>query len=244
MTTLFNDKVGFIYNEIKDNNSITGRTIIDVMMNIPLLWWAYRETGDPTFLKVASTHSLRTAEELVREDGSTIQVLDFDIKTGKIFRKHTTQGYNSNSCWSRGQAWALYGFALAYKATKNKLIKRVLQRVVNYYVSNLPSDFVPFWDFRDPNIPNCPKDTSASAIACSGMMETRDHMDVCTRAIGSLTEKYVKTYGDGILSHGCFYKPAGLGIGESLIWGDYYFVEALLKLEGNEIVKNLYTYRL
>lgn len=242
MTTLFDKKIGFIYNIIRDGSQIIGRTIIDVMMNIPLLLWAYSETYDYNFLKIALTHSLRTIEELIRTDGSTIQVLDFDLKSKKILKKHITQGYSNDSCWSRGQAWAVYGFILAYKATKNKRVRNALQSILDYYISNLPSDFVPFWDFRDPNIPNCPKDTSASAIASSGMLELKNYKHVGIKTIKSLIKNYIKTHGDGILSHGCFYKPAGIGINESLIWGDYYFVEALLKIKGNEIVKSLYTY--
>lgn len=101
LSTLFNGKARFIYNKIDGR---TGRTPIDVMMNLPLLWWAYDKTRDGKFFKVAYTHSIRTIEEFIREDYSTVHVIDFDLVTGKILRKITMQGYSDDSCWSRGQA--------------------------------------------------------------------------------------------------------------------------------------------
>lgn len=112
LATLFNKKSGFVYKDFTLNGKKAGRVMIDVMMNLPLLWWAYEETDAEKYYNVAITHSKRTIDEFIRDDYSTIHVIDFDLETGEIIRKTTVQGYGNDSCWSRGQAWAIYGFAL------------------------------------------------------------------------------------------------------------------------------------
>ena len=168
LTKCFNEKSGFIYEENKLNNKRIGRTIIDVMMNLPLLWWAYRETGNTKYYDLAYSHSRRTTDEFIRKDYSTIHAIDFDLKTGKIIRKITVQGYNNESCWSRGQAWAIYGFTLAYKTSKDELFLKTAEKLARYFIKFLPNDYVPYWDFNDPE--KSVKDSSAAAIACSGLI--------------------------------------------------------------------------
>lgn len=233
LSTLFHEKASFVYNKIDEK---TGRTIIDAMMDLQLLWWAYEETGDKKYYNVAYTHAKRTIEEFIREDYSTIHVIDFDLETGKIMRKITVQGYSDNSCWSRGQAWAIYGFTLAYKYTKDELFLKTAENVARYFLRNLPEDFVPYWDFDDPN--KKVKDSSAAAIASSGLLTLselsglEELREVAIKILNSLCDNYLLG-GDeeGILKQGCFHKPENMGVDETLIWGDYYFVEALMKVE-------------
>ena len=215
-----------------------GRTIIDVMRELPLLWWGYEETGEEKFFNIAYIHSKRTIEEFVREDYSTIHVIDFDLKTGEIIRKITVQGYSDDSCWSRGQAWAIYGFTLAFKASKDKLFLKAAQKLAEYFLKNLPEDYVPYWDFNNPEIQNAVKDSSAAAIACSGLLilsefsGREDFREISVSILNSLCNNYLVEEGkNGILKHGCYHKPENIGVDESLIWGDYYFTEALMKVE-------------
>jgi len=232
LSTLFHDKAGFVYDKIDER---TGRTIIDVMMNLPLLWWAYEETNDHKYLNVAYTHAKKTLKEFIREDFSTIHVIDFDLENGKIMKKITVQGYNDNSCWSRGQAWAIYGFTLAYKYTKDKLFLKTTRNLAEYFIKNLPEDYVPYWDFDDPE--KSVKDSSAAAIASSGLLTLselsgqEEFRETALRILDSLWDYYLAEENrDGILKHGCYHKPEGIGVDESLIWGDYYFVESLMKI--------------
>jgi len=107
------------------------------MMNLPLLWWAYEEADDKKYYNVAYTHSKRAFEEFIRDDYSTIHVIDFDLETGEIIRKITDHGYSNDSCWSRGQAWAIYGFALAYKTSKDQLFLKVAEKLAEYFIKTL-----------------------------------------------------------------------------------------------------------
>ena len=235
LSTFFNESSGFVYHEITIGGKKVGRTIIDVMMELPLLWWAYEETGEEKFFNIAYTHSKRTIDEFIREDCSTIHVIDFDLETGEIIRKITVQGYSDDSCWSRGQAWAIYGFALAYKYTKDKLFLKTAENLARYFIKNLPEDFVPYWDFDDQN--KSVKDSSAAAIASSGFLDLSDlsgkgeFRNAAINILNSLCGNYLSGEDkNGILKHGCFHKPAGMGVDESLIWGNYFFIEAIMKI--------------
>jgi unsaturated chondroitin disaccharide hydrolase len=237
LATFFHTKTGFVYNNFTMNSKKVGRTIIDVMMNLPLLWWAYEETNDHKYLDVAYSHCKRTIDELIREDYSTAHVLDFNLETGKIIRKITIQGYNEDSCWSRGQAWAIYGFTSAYKYTEDEIFLKTAKKLAEYFMKNLPEDYVPYWDFDDPE--KEAKDSSAAAIAASALLNLselsrkEEFREVAISILSSLCDNYLSDEEeDGILKHGCFHKPAGIGVDESLIWGDYYFIEALLKVRG------------
>jgi unsaturated chondroitin disaccharide hydrolase len=236
LSTFFNESSGFVYHEITIGNKKAGRTIIDVMMELPLLWWAYEETGEEKFYNVAYTHSKRTIEEFIRKDYSTIHVIDFDLETGEIIRKITVQGYSDDSCWSRGQAWAIYGFALAYKTSKDELFLRTAENLAEYFIRKLPEDYVPYWDFNDPK--QEARDSSAAAIASSGLLDLselsrkEEYRAVAINILSSLCNNYLSGEDeDGILKYGCFHKPEGMGVDESLIWGDYYFIEALMTVE-------------
>ena len=230
----FNDKISAI--TLSGDPKESGLTAIDTMMNLPLLWWAYERTHDIRYYNAAYKHSITTMQHLVREEGSTYHIIEFVPESGGVRRKTTLQGYNEESCWSRGQAWAIYGFALAYKYAKEGEFLRTTEKLVDYYIAKCSSDYVPYWDFNDPEIPNAVRDSSAAAITASGLLdlfkfsEENKFGDIALNILNSLCKGYLAEEGEeGILKHGCFNKPEGKGVNESSIWGDYYFVEAMAK---------------
>lgn len=236
---LFHVRSGFICQEILEGGRKFGRTVIDVMMNLPLLWWAYGETGERRYYEAARVHSIKTLENLIGKNRPAIHAIDLDLKTGEIVRKLTLHGYSFDSCWSRGQAWCIYGFTLAYNATKEKAFLNTAEGLADYFIKNLPADHVPYWDFNDPNIPNSVKDSSAAAIACSGLITLSElsgkprYKKAENEISNSLLTNYIaEEKHDGILAHGCFDMPKKIGVNECLIWGDFYFLEAMLKMQG------------
>lgn len=235
----FNQHLKMIYDEMvleKENKTI-GKIIIDIMPNLKLLWWAHEETGNREYYNTADIHSQRTREELIREDGSSFQGMIFDLKTNEILRKVTFQGINTESCWSRGQAWGILGYAMAYQATGRKEYFYVAKKLITCFINNLPGDKVPYWDFNADENPTTIRDTSAATIACSGLLtlyrNTKDkyYKNKAEEIIVSLIENYLAGINrEGILTDGCFYIQKDWGVNESLIWGDYFFVESLMQL--------------
>ena len=225
---------------------------IDTMMNIELLFWASRNGGLSEWRDMAANHAYTTINDLVREDGGTFHLADYNATTGELVRRFTLQGYDDNSTWSRGQAWALYGFTVCYRETQDPNFLAAAQLVAEYFIDNLPADSVAYWDFDAPNIPNAERDSSAASIAASGLLElstlahqdslkqkyfTTAHQILLSLALSNSLDGYlaVDTNGDalspGILMHGCYYHTLAGGsvYDDSLIWGDYYFLEALLR---------------
>ncbi|MFX1391965.1 MAG: hypothetical protein ACFFAH_00185 [Promethearchaeota archaeon] len=233
----YDERFGFIYEEIIEEKKRIGRVIIDIMLNLPLLWWAFEETKNKKYYNPTYTHSKNTIKELIRDDYSTIQGFNYDFEKLEILEKRTFQGINVNSCWSRGQAWGLYGYILAYNYTKDNEFLKVAENLAQYFIFNLPSDYIPYWDFNAPDTNTKLRDSSAAAIASSGLFDLYIHTkkdlykDSAIKIIKSLFENYLTNKNEyGILTEGCFHKNKNLGLKESLIWGDYYFFEGLLKL--------------
>jgi unsaturated chondroitin disaccharide hydrolase len=238
--SLYNPKSGFIQIRPKER----GIAAIDTMMNLFLLWWAYEETKDKRYFEAAFNHSIATMKSMIREDGSTVHIVKFDPVTGEIIKKLTLQGYSNISCWSRGQVWAIYGFAVAYEKTKYDDFLITAKRTADYFVSHLPGDFVPYWDFDNQKIPNTVKDSSAAAIASSALLDLarleRDetvamrYKKTASKILQSLTKSYLAKDKNepGILMHGCLDKPMGLSIDSCTTFGDYYCMEALIKMIG------------
>ena len=237
----YNEKIGGI-TTLGDPEEC-GLTAIDTMMNLPLLWWTYEKTGNEKYHDTACRHALRTQQHIVRKDGSTCHGIGFDPCTGQIKEKYTLQGANAESCWSRGQAWGIYGFAFAYKYTKKEEFLKTAEKLADYYIVNCPLDYVPYWDFNDSAISNTVKDSSAAAITASGLLDLANvvpdkikaekYEQMACSIFGSLTKNYLSIRSDsqvGILLHGCFHKPKNVAIDNSLIFGDYYYMEALTKL--------------
>lgn len=221
-----------------------GRIIIDCMMNIPLLYWAYGQTGDERYRQAAVVHADKSRRYLMRGDDSSYHTFYFDPADGRPIGGGTHQGYHDGSTWTRGQAWAIYGFALSYRYTGNPLYLDTAKRAARYFIAHLPEDHVAYWDFDAPVLPGTPRDSSASAIAACGMLEIVGHLaeddadrELLTgsvqRAMTSLVRNYA-TIGapdaEGLLRHGSYHVRGGRGPDDFMIWGDYYYLEALLRL--------------
>jgi unsaturated chondroitin disaccharide hydrolase len=240
LATRYHPTVGCIY---RTSSSTDVEVIIDAMMNLELLFWASKHGGDQTGYDRAVSHALKTMEHHVRPDGSTYQVVDFDPQTGAVRRKRTRQGIDAETTWSRGQAWGIYGFTMTYRETDDQRFLETARRIADYYIAHLPPDRVPYWDFQAPTVlgPSEPRDTSAAAIAASGLLElarleldpgrSAKYLSAATETIASLSSVAYLARGTSnaaILLHGTYHKLAGL-YDTGLIWGDYYFLEALLR---------------
>jgi len=222
------------------NRDQLGWVIIDSMMNIPLLHWAYRETKDPRFYHIAVKHADTVMKNFVREDGSVHHIVELDPLTGQVVSIPIGQGYASGSSWTRGQAWAIYGFALSYKYTGDLKYLEVSRRVADYFIANLSDDGIPVVDFKAPAEPVM-KDTAAAAIAVSGIIELMTLLDdkenQCYR---DAVERLLKGLEDNcdfglnkqsILQNGTERYHSTTGIHIPIIYGDYYLMEALLKIK-------------
>jgi len=216
---------------------------IDIMMNVGILFYAARETQDQTLHKIAMDHCLTTRRVLVRGDGSTAHEGIFDLATGEFLRQSTHQGYRGDSCWSRGLTWSLYGFGIAYRYTRDRRFLETAELNADYYIEHTPHSGVPPWDYDAPQDQRKQPDSSAAAIAASGLLDlaefsasrakARLYRDTAFRILETLTgEEYLAhaTPGwEGILKRGVYHIHKGLGVDESVMWGEYFFVEALIK---------------
>ncbi len=240
LATRFNPTVGCV--KSWDNRKWEYPVIVDNMMNLELLFWASQNGGPRHLYDIAVTHAEKTMRNHFRPDGSTYHVLDYDTTNGSVIWKGTHQGYADGSCWSRGQAWAIYGFTMSYRFTRDPRFLQTAQRAADYYVDHLPADHVPYWDFNAPNIPDEPRDASAGAIATSALLELSTLVnDTATKnryfqtAEASLEALSAEPYFSagphtgGILKHAVGSKPARSEVDVSLIYGDYYFIEAMLR---------------
>ena len=222
-----------------DDPTRRGRTIVDTMMNLDLLFWATAQTGEPRFADIAIAHAETCQTHHVRPDGTTAHVYDFDPETGEEIGQNTHQGYSPTSCWARGQAWAMYGFATAFRRTGDARFLETARRTCDWFVAHLPPDHVPYWDFDAPDIPHDVRDSSAAAIAACGLLDLADstqapsYRQVALQILSSLATDYTSRgypEEEGILLHATGAKPRGKEVDISLTYGDYYFMEALLRL--------------
>lgn len=219
---------------------------IDIMMNVGIIFYAALETGDRALLDLARTHSLTTRRTLVRGDGSTSHEGIFNLETGEFLKQTTQQGYRGDSCWSRGLAWSLYGFGTCYQLTRDPVYLEVAQLNADYWLANAPSDGVVPWDFDAPQdnsaLSRSQVDTSASAIAAVGLFNLAElstgsarrnaYRDLALKTMDSLTANYLGKGTDGwegILRGGVYHIHKQLGVNESVMWGEFFFVEALQK---------------
>lgn len=228
------------------NQEKKGWAIIDSSMNLSILFWASEELKDPRFKYIAKAHADTVLKHFIREDGSVRHIVSFDAESGEFIEALGGQGYGPDSAWSRGQAWAIYGMANTYKYTGDIKYLRAAQRVAHFFLASLPEDDVAHWDFRVPNLEGEERDTSAAACAASGLLEIagclppeegRLYRAAAERIIKSLAASYAtwnQPEYEGILREGTGNKPAGQNVNVSLIYGDYYFVEAVAKLLGWE----------
>ena len=225
--------------------------IADNMMNLELLFWAARQPdGDPRWKDIAVQHARTTMKQHVRADGGSYHVVVFDPGDGRVIERSTHQGHADESTWARGQAWLLYGFTMAYRETGEPEFLQTARRVADYFVAHLPADMVPCWDFQAPGCPGTARrDASAAAIAAAGLLElgaitgantvtdtytdTDTYVTAAERILASLgSSTYFSTAmgNEALLRHAVGNHPAGTEIDVGLIYGDYYFVEALTRL--------------
>ncbi|MGV3509260.1 MAG: glucuronyl hydrolase, partial [Sphingobacteriaceae bacterium] len=231
--------------------------IIDNMLNLELLFFASKETGDPSFKNIAIKHAETTMKNHLRPDFSSYHVINYDTQTGKIKHKETHQGFSDNSTWSRGQAWGIYGFTMTYRETKDKRFLETAKKMADFFLNhpNLPEDKVPYWDFNAnqegyvpqwkydrSKYPVTPRDASAAAITASALIELAQYLD------RSEAEKYLeaaedmlttlsspkyraapKEIGGFILKHSTGGVPSSAEVDVPLTYADYYYVEAMLR---------------
>lgn len=226
--------------------------IIDNMMNLELMFAASDLTGDPSFKQIAISHTNNTIKNHFREDYSAYHVIDYDILTGNVLKKNTHQGFSDESAWARGESWALYGFTLCYRETLDKKYLEQAENVASYILNhpNLPKDLVPYWDFDAPNIPDEPRDASAASIMASALYELSTYSinksyykETADNIMKNLSLDYMSERGDSkgfILLHSTGSAPSNKEVDVPLIYGDYYFLEALTRAkrleEGKPVV--------
>ncbi len=231
----FKEKGQYLRSFVADNS-----LMIDTMMNVGIIFYAARETGDRRLRDIAIRHSLTTRRVLVRGDGSTAHEGIFDTDTGEFLKQTTHQGYRGDSCWSRGLTWALYGFTTCYEYSRDPHFLQTAQSCADYYITHCPADGIPPWDFNAPVENRTLLDTSAAAICAAGLLRLcrlepdplKAHMywSTAVQILTALCQKHLAKSDpkwEGILKGGVYHVHKGLGVDESVMWGEYFFCEAL-----------------
>lgn len=244
LATLFNPVVGTILSwprEVEPRNW-PHNTIMDNMINLEMLFWAAKNGGNPYLYDIAVSHADKTMKCHFRPDYTSYHVAVYDTITGNLIKGVTHQGYADNTMWARGQAWAIYGYTVVYRETKDPKYLDFAQKVTDVYLERLPEDKVPYWDFDDPSIPDAPRDASAAAVVASSLLELSTYLPNGTGkrykevAIEMLTSLSSDNYQSGkskssFLLHSIGHWPNGSEIDASIIYADYYYIEALLRLK-------------
>lgn len=218
--------------------------IIDNMMNLEFLMWAFKHSGDSSFYNICVTHSDTTIKNHFRPDFSSYHVVSYDTVTGKVEKRQTHQGYSDESAWARGQVWGLYGYTVMYRLTEQERYLDQALKIADFLINhpNLPEDKIPYWDFNAPDIPNALRDASAGAIMASALIELSGfagpeksmiYKSIAEKQIRSLASpEYLARPGENgnfILKHGVGHLPGNSEVDVPLTYGDYYFVEALMR---------------
>lgn len=216
--------------------------IIDNMMNLELLFWATKESKDSTFYRIAVDHARTTMKHHFRPDFSSYHVIDYDTITGQVLKKNTHQGFADESAWSRGQAWALYGYTMCYRETRLPEFLEQAQNIEKYLFThpNMPEDLIPYWDFDAPGIPDEPRDVSAATVIASALYELslydpekgERYRSNADKIIENLTKHYratLKKDNGFLLLHSTGTKPTNTEVDVPIVYADYYFIEALMR---------------
>lgn len=219
-----------------------GRTIIDSLMNLPLLTWASEQTGDERYAAAAARHAEQLRGHILREDDSTFHTFYWDPVTGEPLRGATEQGAHDDSCWARGQAWGIYGFALNHRSLGDPRLLEASRRCARYFLAHLPEDHVPCWDLAYAEDGAALRDSSAAAIAACGLFELAGQEEDpeaaarWTSAAESILDSLAAAYApdsadasDALLLHGVYDLPKSVGVDEGTLWGDYFYLEALTR---------------
>jgi len=244
LASLFNPKVGTILSwprEVEPNNW-PHNTIMDNMINLEMLYWAAKNGGNSQLYDIATKHAETTMKYSFREDGGNYHVAVYDTVNGNFIKGVTHQGYADSSLWARGQAWAIYGYTMVYRETKDKKFMRFAEKITDLYLARLPkNEYIPFWDFDAPNIPNEPRDASAAAVVASALFELSQLEDNKTKAeeyrtaaTNMLTELSSDKYQSrkskpSFLLHSTGHCPNGSEVDASINYADYYYIEALIR---------------
>ena len=244
LATLFNNKVGTILSWPRHVKDYGGHnTIMDNMINLELLFWASENGGSQHLKDIAISHADTTMRYHFREDGSCYHVAVYDTLTGQFIKGVTHQGYADSSMWSRGQSWAIYGYTMVYRYTKEKRFLDFAQKVTDIYLKRLKEtsdDWIPIWDMDDPRGKAAPKDASAACVVASALLELQQYVDKeKAKAYRDAATNMLLTLGSGtyqsrdrnvaFLMHSTGHHPAGSEIDASIIYADYYYIEALLR---------------
>jgi len=240
LITRFNPTTGCI--KSWDSKPSDFLVIIDNMMNLELLFWATRETGDSSFYKIAVTHANTTMKNHFRPDYSSYHVVNYNPETGAVQQKRTAQGAADSSAWARGQSWGLYGYTVMYRETKDKTYLEQANNIAQFLLNNptLPADKIPYWDYDAPGIPDALRDASAAAIMASALLElsgyadkttAKKYMGVAQMILVNLSSAHYKagigTNGGFILEHSVGHLPQRSEVNVPLTYADYYFLEAM-----------------
>lgn len=241
LITRYSGKVGCIRSWDHNADKWKYPVIIDNMMNLEMLFEATKLTGDSTFYKIAVKHADTTMKNHFRDDYSSYHVVDYDPQTGKVRMRVTAQGYSDDSFWSRGQGWALYGYTMCYRYTRDARYLAQAKGVAKFLLTlkNMPEDGIFYWDMKDPQIPNAPRDASAAALVASGLYELMGYVDAqlareykafADKMVNSLIDHYQAPVGSTqgfLLLHSTGHKPANSEIDVPLNYADYFYLEAL-----------------
>jgi len=246
LATLFDPRVGTILSwprEVKNRNW-PHNTIMDNMMNLEMLFWASKNGGSHELYDIAVSHADKTMQCQFRPDYTSCHVAVYDTLTGNLIKAVTHQGYSDESMWARGQSWAIYGFTVCYRETKDPKYLRFVEKVADVYLKNLPEDAIPYWDFNDPAIPNAPRDASAACVTASALLELstltddlvkgKEYRDAAEKMLTSLSSAAYQSRESkpSFLLHSTGHWPNHSEIDASIIYTDYYYIEALLRLKG------------
>ena len=246
LATIFNAKVGTILSWPRHVKNYGGHnTKMDNMINLELLFWASENGGSPLLKDIAISHATTTMRNHFRSDGSSYHVAVYDTLTGEFIHGVTHQGYADHSMWARGQSWAIYGYTMVYRYTRDPLFLSFAQKVTDIYLRRLhetSDDMVPIWDMDDPRGLKAPKDASAACVVASALLELSQYLDgwrgttyreAAEKMLADLsTEKYQsRNKNVAFLMHSTGHHPAGSEIDASIIYADYYYIEALSRLK-------------
>lgn len=254
LSTLFNPKVGTILSwpEMVKKMNWPHNTIIDNMINLEMLFEASKNGGNKSLYDMAVKHAETTMKNQFRKDYSVYHVVVYDTVTGEKIKAVTHQGFGNETMWARGQAWAIYGYTMVYRETKDPKFLDFAQKVTKVYLDRLPKDLIPYWDFDAPNLLSQPRDASAAAIVASALIELSTYTKNKTlaktyldKAEGMLVELSSKRYQSGkvnsaFLLHSTGHYPNKTEIDYSIIYADYYYIEALLRLKKLKAGKDLF----
>jgi unsaturated chondroitin disaccharide hydrolase len=256
LATLFNPKVGTILSWPRQVPGVdwpkNHNTIMDNMINLELLFWASKNGGSKRLYDMAVSHAATTMKNHFRPDYTSYHVVVYDTATGKKIKGITHQGYADNSMWARGQSWAIYGFTMSYRESKKPEFLDFAQKVTDVYLQRLPADLIPYWDFNAPDIPNAPRDASAACVVASALLELstfvqdkdkakmyRDKAEAMLKELSS-PRYQSRSVNNAFLLHSTGHKPAGGEIDASIIYADYYYIEALLRAKKLKEGKSIY----